>query len=693
MEIISVIFLLSGILGIALMLFIHTKKPSKSITPFILLLLVTSYYSITYGIELTLNDPELILLMIRIEYFGIVFIPPLWLIFVFNYTHRENELTLPVYAIFFLIPVVILIAINSGYLIPLLYQSVEFVSLGNLLLLSINPGILYLLNISYVLIASIAGLLILADFMPKRRGIVRNQVIIIIFGFLIPFVAHIAYIFIIGPTYHIDIFPLAFLSSLIIIMWALFRYRLFSLIPIAYSSVFHMIPAGVIVIDNYGSVIDANTAADEILNCNLQNDSGKVLSDYSANWPELERYIDGLLNEDATGREVDITFRHEDFQQIYSIQTTPLKDRHGHAEGLIIIIQDVTTSRNVEDALRRSEERLRNLFLQSPVAYQTLDKEGEISEINPEWSNMLGYNWKDVLNKSFACFLSERTRPRFRENFRAFLKEGSIYKEFELVHKNGQFITVMLSGRIQRDIEGHFVWAHCILHDITERKRMEDSLYQANKKLNLLSGITRHDILNQLTILKGYQELSKEHLADTGYSDLIFSKYLEKESAAAETINQQIKFTGDYQNIGIQSPRWQNVKTTFIHSIQSINPGNVKIITDVSGIEIYADPLLEKVFYNLVENALNYGEKLTKITLSFSKCDGFLILVLEDDGIGIPENEKENIFNRKYFRNTGLGMFLSRDILSITRIEIKETGIPSEGARFEITVPTGMYRV
>jgi len=693
MEIISVIFLLSGILGIALMSFIHTKKPSKSITPFILLLLVTSYYSITCGIELTLNDPELILLMVRIEYFGIVFIPPLWLIFVFNYTRRENELTLPVYALFFLIPVVILIAINSGYLIPLLYQSVEFVSSGNLLLLSINPGILYLLNFSYVFIASITGLLILADFMPKRRGIVRDQVIIIIFGFLIPFVAYIAYIFIIGPVYHIDILPLAFLSSLIIIMWALFRYRLFSLTPIAYSSVFHMIPVGVIIIDNYGSVIDANTAADEILNCNIQNDSGKVLSDYSANWPELERYIDGLLNEDATRREVDITFRHEDFQQIYTIQTTPLKDRYGHAEGLIIIIQDVTAGRNAEDALRRSEERLRNFFLQSPVAYQTLDKEGEISEINPEWSNMLGYNWEDVLNKSFTCFLSERTRYKFRENFTAFLKEGSIYKEFELVHKNGQFITVMLSGRIQRDIDGHFVWAHCILHDITERKRMEDSLYQVNKKLNLLSGITRHDILNQLTILKGYQELSKEHLADTGYSDLIFSKYLEKESAAAETISQQIKFTGDYQNIGIQSPRWQNVKTTFIHSIQNLNPGNVKIITDVAGIEIYADPLLEKVFYNLVENALNYGEKLTKITLSFRKCDGLLILVLEDDGIGIPENEKENIFNRKYFRNTGLGMFLSRDILSITRIEIKETGIPGEGARFEITVPIGMYRV
>jgi PAS domain S-box-containing protein len=370
-----------------------------------------------------------------------------------------------------------------------------------------------------------------------------------------------------------------------------------------------------------------------------------------------------------------------------------LKDRYGHNEGLIIILLDVTERRNAEETLRKSEERFRNLFLQSPVAYQSLNCDGEIIEINPEWSNILGYEREEVLGKPFSSFFSERTSPFFIDYFRNFLTEGSIYRELELVNKSGQVITAIISGRIQRDSEGNFVRTHCILHDITDRKRNEDSLNLANKKLNLLSGITRHDILNQLTILKGYQDLSMEYLNETVNSDSLLMKYLEKESAAAEIIHQQIKFTEDYQDIGIQSPKWQNVKNIFVSSVQYIDSNGVDILVDVGNIEIYADPLLEKVFYNLVENALHYGDKLTKISLSLIKEDEFVILVFEDDGIGIPESEKENIFNRKYFRNTGLGMFLSREILSITGINIKETGIPGEGARFEIIVPKGTYRL
>ncbi|UUX93084.1 histidine kinase N-terminal 7TM domain-containing protein [Methanoplanus endosymbiosus] len=693
MNFASVVFLFTGILGFILISFVLGKKPSRTSNAFILLLLAVSYYSITYGIELALTDPELILLMIRIEYFGIVFIPPLWLIFVLTYTRHRDVLNFPVYVLFFTIPVVTLITVNSGYLIPLLYQSVNFVRYGDLLLLSISPGLVYLLSALYFILAFISGILILSDFLPGTHGLIKKQVTIIIYGAIITLAAYIAYIFILGPYYHIDISPLAFLSVSVITFWALFRYRLFSLTPVAYDLVFNAIPSGVLIVDNYGYVIGANDSADKFLRCNVQDDSGKVLSEYCSKWPEFDGYINGLLKDVPVSSEEEIVFQYDDFRKTVNIQTTPLKDRYGHNEGLIIILLDVTERRNAEATLRKSEERFRNLFLQSPVAYQSLNSDGKIIEINPEWSSILGYNREEVLGKSLACFFSERTRHHFRDYFRAFSGEDLIYRELELVHKGGQLVTVIISGRIQRDPEGNFVRTHCILYDITERKKSEESLYQANKKLNLLSGITRHDILNQLTILKGYQDLSREHLSNTADPDSLLIKYLDKESNAAEIIHQQIKFTEDYQDIGIQSPRWQNVKIIFSRSVQYINSNGVSILVDVGNIEIYADPLLEKVFYNLVENALHYGEKLTYISLSLKTEDDCLILILEDDGIGIPEKEKENIFNRRYFRNTGLGMFLSREILSITGIEIKETGIPGEGARFEIIVPKGTYRL
>ena len=69
-----------------------------------------------------------------------------------------------------------------------------------------------------------------------------------------------------------------------------------------------------------------------------------------------------------------------------------------------------------------------------------------------------------------------------------------------------------------------------------------------------------------------------------------------------------------------------------------------------------------------------------------------LNLIFEDDGAGIPKNENEKIFQRGFGKNTGLGLFLCREILSITGITIKETGEPGKGARFEIFVPQGFYR-
>jgi len=83
---------------------------------------------------------------------------------------------------------------------------------------------------------------------------------------------------------------------------------------------------------------------------------------------------------------------------------------------------------------------------------------------------------------------------------------------------------------------------------------------------------------------------------------------------------------------------------------------------------------------------------VTEIRVSSRNEGDDLIVVWEDNGIGIAADEKERIFERGFGKNTGLGMFLVREILSLTGITIKETGEPGTGARFEIIVPKGAYR-
>ena len=109
--------------------------------------------------------------------------------------------------------------------------------------------------------------------------------------------------------------------------------------------------------------------------------------------------------------------------------------------------------------------------------------------------------------------------------------------------------------------------------------------------------------------------------------------------------------------------------------------------------EVFADPLIVKVFFNLIDNALRYGGKITTIRFSAEESDGDHIVVCEDDGIGISAVEKEKIFDRGFGKNTGLGFSLPVSILDITGITIRETGEEGKGARFEIMVPKGMWRM
>ena len=94
-----------------------------------------------------------------------------------------------------------------------------------------------------------------------------------------------------------------------------------------------------------------------------------------------------------------------------------------------------------------------------------------------------------------------------------------------------------------------------------------------------------------------------------------------------------------------------------------------------------------------MDNAVRYGKKITTIRFFVEESGDEYMIVCEDDGDGVPQNEKEKIFERGFGKNTGMGLALAGDILDITGITIKETGDPGKGARFEILVPKGMWRL
>jgi PAS domain S-box-containing protein len=331
---------------------------------------------------------------------------------------------------------------------------------------------------------------------------------------------------------------------------------------------------------------------------------------------------------------------------------------------------------------RREEDKNYGVYHNSQAGAFTLDKKSlRIQEPNQKFSQILHYEGDELGKKTLPELIPDDTE---RESFLASVADKQRTGDIE-----ARFLTADGSTRwaLVSAAETGEPYIICTLVDITENKLATEALTQANKKLNLLNSVTRHDILNQLTVLLGYLDLTRQET-----QDLQTLTYIEKEELAANAIRKQIMFTSDYQNIGDQTPHWHNIPETISHASATLDTHNIRITADLSPLEIYADPMFEKVFYNLMENSIRHGEKLTKITIHSQDTDDGINLILEDDGVGIPQSAKEKIFQREYFKNTGFGLFLSREILSITNLTISETGTPGEGARFVIHAPKGMYR-
>jgi signal transduction histidine kinase len=222
-----------------------------------------------------------------------------------------------------------------------------------------------------------------------------------------------------------------------------------------------------------------------------------------------------------------------------------------------------------------------------------------------------------------------------------------------------------------------------IVRDITERKRSVQIIQETNKKISLLSSITRHDVANQVSLLKGYATIALMKKPDPVVAD-----FLAKIDTVGSTIARQIEFTREYQELGMHAPGWHRIRE--IVAQQKTEGISFSCTCDA---EIYTDSMIAKVFFNLFDNATRHGERVTAITVGCERApDGGMFVVVEDNGVGIPGDEKEKIFEKGYGKNTGYGLFLAREILAITGITISETGIPGAGARFEIIVPKDGYR-
>lgn len=322
-----------------------------------------------------------------------------------------------------------------------------------------------------------------------------------------------------------------------------------------------------------------------------------------------------------------------------------------------------------------------DLFHTLQDAVAILDSKGVIIDANRRFQETAGRGIKELVGVPVRQALSPV--PELAKALEALPNCPS---NMEVAAAEGRFIEVSSRQFSKGSVGERGVILQ--FHDLTERRHMELELARMHEEVEMLSQLARHDIVNQAIAIRGYaslMEMKPDRSEGNGY--------LKKVQSAASKIEQISRFAKEYSDMRGREPQWLDLRQLFQESAQDMDLEGVVLALRLECYEVLADHMLVQVFSTMLDNSLRHGMTLSSIQVSYQLDGQGLLLVYEDDGVGVPAEEKERIFDKGYGKHTGTGLYYARGILSLNGLKMRENGAHGKGARFEVLIPPGRFRV
>jgi PAS domain S-box-containing protein len=452
-------------------------------------------------------------------------------------------------------------------------------------------------------------------------------------------------------------------------------------------TLFENAPDAFYVNDLGGHFIDGNKAAEEMTGYQKGELIGKSFLQLGLLPKKQVPTAAKLLTLNALGRSTgpdELALNRKDGTQIVAeIRTVPTK-----IDGKAVVLgiaRDITERKKNERLVSESQQKFKGLFMGNPEAAAYLDPDYRIQDINPRFKELFGYSLADVQGKHINNVVVPDDRRKEGEALDKEAKKGYVHRNTVRRKKNGSLVQVSVSAA-PITVGDKIAGVVAMYHDISDLKNAEKKLDAMNEKLRVVGSLTRHDVRNKLAAVTGNAYLLRKRRPDD--PDAIES--LRSMETAVRECEGIFDFASAYEKLGVEELAYVDAKKTLDEAV-ALFPDlrGIRIVNECDGLTLLADSLLRQLFYNLIDDSLKYGGKLTQIRIRYEKSEGKLRLVYEDDGVGISQDAKHKLFKEGYTtgKGSGYGLYLIKRMMDVYGWAIDETGVPGKGAQFTISIP------
>ncbi|MCX7911682.1 MAG: PAS domain S-box protein [Dehalococcoidales bacterium] len=466
---------------------------------------------------------------------------------------------------------------------------------------------------------------------------------------------------------------------------------------------------GVFAMDNNFVITRWNPICEAMFGIKAEDAIGKFVGDVIT---MVEDYPG--QNEERMQRLISQGYNHE--EQVYrtpygniwvDVHAQAIQD-DGKRYGWVTLVSDITQQKKAQEALRRSEEKYRQLINASFDAIISTDASMRILVWNQGATRIFGYSEHEILGRSILKLVPEEDRERMRASYAMFEKQreasGAPKGVFEVtgLRKDGTRVPLEISVSA-REVDSSVI-VTAILRDITERKEAEERMRQIERmKAEFLSNVS-HELRTPLQSISGFTKLLLNGQVPDAATQKEFLQIIDEETDhLGNLINSLLDLSrlesGRFQ-INKRPVPIRNTITSAIKSFHSLaHDKNITIVEDIPEdlpeMEV-DDGRIRQVMMNLISNAIKYSDPGGSVTIRVRKLENDLLVQVIDQGIGIPPQAMEHLFERFYRvenqqsqarSGTGLGLYITKQIIDAHGGRIWVESKVNKGSTFSFTLP------